>query len=148
MLPDRDAQSLDVVIERLVPGPDEIGADSGLTKDEVTLLNSLGLKGKLHGGTQSSSSSGSDANHAHALIVIQGPLTSRTTLRQPKATNVVYVQHGDTFLMYPDKAPTLKKKITLTEGIGEFEGLTVEIDPVIGKAQAFTWYPPIKRTRP
>lgn len=147
VLPARDAQSLDVVIERLVPGPDEIGPDSGLAKDEMAVLNSFGLKGKLHGGIQSSSGSGE--KRARALIVVRGPLTSKVTLRQPKATNVVYVQQdGSTFRMYPSDAPTLRKRITLVEGNGEFEGLTFEIDPVIGKASTFTWYPPIKRMRP
>jgi MFS family permease len=86
VLPDRNARSLKVVMERLVPGPDEIGPDSGLTKNEVAVLNSLGLKRKLHGGIQSYSGSGEKS--ARALIVIRGPLTSKVTLRQPKATNV------------------------------------------------------------
>jgi hypothetical protein len=146
VLPDRDAQSLDVMIKRLVPGPGEIGPDSGLTKDEVAVLNSLGLKGELHGGIQSSSGSGEKS--ARALIVIRGALTSKIKLRQPKATNVVYVQDGSTWRMYPSDAPTLRKRITLAEGNGEFEGLTVEIDPVIGEASTFTWYPPIKRVPP
>jgi hypothetical protein len=146
VLPGRDAQSLEVIIERLVPGPDEIGPDSGLTNNELAVLNSLGLKGKLHSGIQSYSGLGE--KNAHALIVIRGPLTSKVTLRQPRATNVVYVQDGSTFRMYPSDAPTLKQRITLAEGNSEFEGLTVEIDPVIGKANTFTWSPPIKRTQP
>jgi hypothetical protein len=145
VLPDRNAQSLEVVIERLVPGPEEIGPDSGLTKEDVAILNSLGLKGKLHGGIQSYSGSGEKS--ARALIVIRGPLTSKVTLLQPKATNVVYVQDGSTFRMYPSDAPKLRQRITLAEGNREFEGLTVEIDPVIGKASTFTWSPPIRRTR-
>jgi hypothetical protein len=145
VLPDRNAQSLEVVIERLVPGPEEIGPDSGLTKNEVAVLNSLGLKGKLHSGIQSYSGSGEKS--ARALIVIRGPLTSKITLQQPKATNVVYVHDGITFRMYPSDAPTVKQKITLAEGNSEFEGLTVGIDPVIGKASTFTWSPPIKRTQ-
>jgi hypothetical protein len=146
VLPDRDTQSLEVIIERLVPGPDQIGANSGLTKNEVAVLNSLGLKGNLHSGMQSYSGSGEKS--ARALIIIRGPLTSKVTLRQPKATNVVYVQDGSTFRMYPSDAHKLRQKITLAEGSGEFEGLTVEIDPVIGKADTFTWSPPIRRTRP
>lgn len=150
MLPDRNAQSLDVVIERLVPGPDELVGGGGLvlTKDEATILNSLGLKGKLHAGIESFSSSGSDKKKARALIVIRGPLTSKVRLHQPKATSVVYVQDASTFVMYPGSASTIRREITLTEGTGEFEGLTIEIEPVIGKAQTFTWYPPIKRARP
>jgi hypothetical protein len=145
VLPDRNAQSLEVVIERLVPGPEEIGPDSGLAKNEVAVLNSLRLKGKLHSGIQSNSGSGE--KNAHVLIVIRGPLTSKVPLRQPKATNVVYVQDGNTFQMYPSDAPTLKQKITLAEGNSEFEGLTVEIDPVVGKASTFTWSPPIGRAQ-
>jgi hypothetical protein len=145
VLPDRNAQSLEVIIERLVPGPDEIGSDSGLTKNEVAFLNSLGLKGKLHSGIQSYSGSGE--KNARVLIVIRGPLTSKVTLRQPKATNVVYVQDGSTFRIYPSDAPKLRQRITLAEGNSELEGLTVEIDPVIGKASTFTWSPPIRRTR-
>jgi hypothetical protein len=84
---------------------------------------------------------------ARALIVIRQPLTSKVTLRQPKAMNVVDVQDGSTFRMYPSDAPKLRQRITLAEGNSEFEGLTVEIDPVIGNANTFTWSPPIRRTQ-
>ncbi len=73
MLPDRDAQSLEVVIERLVPGSDEISSGGGpmLTKDEVAVLHSLDLRGELHSGIDSYSGGGE--KHARALIVIRGP---------------------------------------------------------------------------
>jgi hypothetical protein len=149
LVPDRTAQSLDVSIMRLVPGADDIDAKSGLTKDEIQVLNSLGLKGILHGGLQiASGSSGSAERHARVLIVVRGRLSSKVTLRQPKATDVVYVQDGNEWRMYPSEAPTLRKKITLLEGTGDFQGLTVEVDSAIGKANSFTWYPPIEKNQP
>jgi MFS family permease len=149
ILPDRNAQSLDVVIKRLVPGPDAIDAESGLRKGEIEVLNSLGLKGILHGGIQiASGSSGSGEKHARVLIAVRERLTSKVTLRQPKATDVVYVQDGNEWRMYPRGAPTLRKKITLTEGTGDLQGLTVQVDPVIGKGNTFTWYPPIEKIQP
>ena len=145
LIPDRDAQSLDVDVRRLVPGPEEITTENtGLKQNEVTTLTSLGLRGKLHGGLQSLSGSGD--KHARVLIVVRGLIFSKVSLREPKATNVVYVQDGQSWQMYPPNAPTLRETITLTESKGQYEGLSVQVELLPGKPSTFTWYPPIKRS--
>ena len=144
LLPNLDAQSLEVRIMRLVPGPEKITVESsGLKQTEVTVLNSLGLHGKLHGGLQSISGGGD--KKARVLIVVRAPISSKITFREPKATNVVYVQDGDRWNMYPRDAPTLRKSITLTPEPGEYEGLSMAEES--GNPRAFTWYPPIMGER-
>jgi MFS family permease len=143
LLPDRDAQSLEVRVVRFVPGSEKISVENtGLLQTEVIVLNSLGLTGKLLGGIQSFSGGGE--KQARALIVVSGAISSKVTLREPKATSVVYVQDGNRWNMYPSDAPTLPKTITLIDGLGEYEGLSIAIKP-IAKPVTFTWYPPIKR---
>jgi MFS family permease len=147
LIPDRDEQSLEVQIMRLVPGPDELTTrNTGLSEAEVGILRSLGLTGKLHGGLQSYVGAGDKA--ARVLIVVRGPLSAKVTLREPRATSVVYVQEGGHWNMYPPTAPTLRKTITLEGAPGEFEGLSAAIEPVIGKPHPFTWYPPIRTGHP
>ena len=147
LLPDRSAQSLQVEIMRLAPGPEEITAENnrGLTTTEVEVLRSLGLRGELHGGIQSFSGGGE--KQARALILFRGPISNKVVLREPKATDVVYVQEGESWNMYPTNAPTLRKTITLTNLPGDYEGLSVAIEPIVGKPTPFTWYPPIRSTQ-
>lgn len=113
----------------------------GLTATEVGILRSLGLRGELHTGAQSYSGDGS--KQARALIIVRGQLSSEVKLREPDGTNVVFVQEGERWNMYPPDAPTLRKTITLTNAAGELEGLSVATEP--GKPTLFTWYPPIWR---
>jgi hypothetical protein len=146
LLPDRDAQSLEVEVMRFVPGSEEITQEkTGLKSAEVGVLRSLGLRGKLYGGMQGWSGGG--AKQARVLIVVCGPISKKVVLNQPKATSIVYVQEAGSWHMYPSNAPTLGKTITLTESAGEYEGLSVAIEPIAGKASSFTWYPPIKSTQ-
>jgi hypothetical protein len=118
-----------------------LAADTGLTATEAGVLRSLGLRGELHGGVQSISGGGD--KQARALIIVRGQLSSKVRLREPNAANVIFVQEGERWNMYPSDAPTLRKTITLTSAAGEFEGLSVAIEP--GKPTLFTWYPPIRR---
>jgi hypothetical protein len=142
LIPDRDAQSLEVRVVRLVPGPEELAADTGLTATEAGVLRSLGLRGELQVGIDSSYSGGFD-KQARALIIVRGQLFSKVKLREPKATDVIFVQEGERWAMYPSDAPTLRKTITLTNAPGEFEGISVAIEP--GEPTLVTWYPPIRR---
>jgi hypothetical protein len=69
---------------------------------------------------------------AGVLILVRGPISSKVTVREPKAADVVYVQEGEHWKMYPANAPTIKKTITLTDATGEYEGLSVAVEPVVG----------------
>jgi len=143
MIPDRDAQSLEVLVIRLVPGPEELASENtGLNTTELVLLRSVGLRGRLHYGIQSFTGAG--GKQARAIVVVTSPISAKVTLKEPKATSVIYIQEHENWDMYPTSAPTLRKTIVLKNAEGEYEGLTVAIDPVIGKPPSFTWYPPIK----
>ncbi|HWR16328.1 MAG TPA: hypothetical protein VN577_15980 [Terriglobales bacterium] len=147
LLPDRDAQSLDFQFIRLAQSADgEELANSDLPEKEV--LRSLDLKGKLHYGSSGLRGT-SDLPKARVLIVFTSGLENEVRLKQPKKTNVVYVQTGPrTFAMYPPNAPTLRHKIILrphqeTSSGTTYEGITEEIEPLIGEPGKMTWYPPL-----
>jgi hypothetical protein len=144
-LPRRDAQELEVRVMRLVSGPDTPPEEwTSLNKEQVAFLRSLGLHGKLHGGIQSYSGT-SDLPHAKAIVIATEPINRRVELRQPKRTTVMYVQVGDSWKVFPENAPTIKKKILLQPAPDGPTRIQFDVEPKVGKSvSTFTWYPPIE----
>jgi MFS family permease len=142
-LPDRDAQVLEINVVRLVPGPEKLEPPGGSSAIQTAIIDSLGLHGRLHGGIQSSSS-GPEDKQARALIVVRGTISTKATLHVPKATDVVYIQDGTIWRMYPANAPTLDQTITLTQDNAETLSMTIGD----GRSSRFSWYPPIRDDLP
>jgi MFS family permease len=138
LLPDRDAQSLQINVVHLVTSLEKLEAPEGLSPVQKNIIKSLGLHGRLHGGIQGFSS-GPEDKQARILIVARGKIPKKTTLRVPRATDVVYIQDGTTWRMYPADAPTLDVTITLTQDNAETVSMTVGK----GRSSQFSWYPPI-----
>jgi hypothetical protein len=146
LLPKRSQPSLEVLLVRLVPGPQALAPAPGsaeLTRDELTLLKSLGLRGRIHFGA--AGANGPLPAQARALIVFTGPLRAEVELQQPDRANVVYVQRGEEWKMYPPDAPTLRDKIKLRPSKAAPEGIEGVVEPAAGKPAAFTWNPPVTR---
>jgi MFS family permease len=144
ILPERDSQELEVVFVRLVPEEEQIatGTDK-LSADEIKLLRSLGLKGSLRVGMQASKSTGNSSRHARAIIVLRERLETRVDLREPKATNVVYVQDGKNWNMYPPGARTIGKKISFWPDELNPTDLEVELEPRMSTSSSFSRYAPL-----
>jgi hypothetical protein len=144
LLPQKAEQSLEVVYVRVVPGPGELPANAGagnLTQDELKFLNSHGLTGTLLFGM--SDYRGSTPTEARAVIVFTGELHSRAELREPSGTNVIYIQQGDGWKMYPANAPTNRRKIEFWPSTTHPTEIEVQSDPSIGDPTSFSWYPPL-----
>ena len=144
ILPERDSQELEVVFVRLVPEAEQIATDTGkLSADEIKLLRSLGLKGSLRVGMQASKATGNSTRHARAIIVLRERLETRVDLREPKATNVVYVQDGKNWNMYPPGARTIGKKISFWPDELNPTDLEVELEPKMSTSSSFSRYAPL-----
>jgi hypothetical protein len=144
LLPKQSAQSLEILFVCVVPGPQDLASDGktgGLTTDELSQLKLLGLRGTLHFGM--SQFQGSSPAQARAIVVFTRELHSSVELREPHATHVIYVEHGDAWRMYPPDAPTVRNKIKFwpsTKNPGKVE---VQTEPADGDPTAFSWYPPL-----
>ena len=148
LLPRQAEQSLEVLYVRVVPGPEDLAADTrpgGLTPDELKSLKSLGLTGTLHFGM--SEYHGSSPMDARAVIVFTGEIHSRTELRQPSKTHVLYVGQGDDWKMYPSNAPTIRNKIKFWPSAKDSARIEAQSDPAIGQPSSFSWYPPLPNSR-
>ena len=116
LVPKQPKQSLQVRLIQVIPGSEEVGANGksgGLTADELNQLKSLGVTGTLQNYSGSSESHRPFTPRASVVVVFTGDLRSPIELREPQAAHVMYVQHGDTWTMYPPDAPTLRYKIEL-----------------------------------
>lgn len=120
-IPDREAQNLQVVFEKLSPGGEDISADSGLTQDQLKQLSIHGIRGTLHGAGSAYFSVGSDRRNAKITLIQSAPLNREISLAQPDNQDVIYVQRADTWVMYPESAPTLKRKLTCSAGSSGWE---------------------------
>jgi len=110
-----------------------------LTADDINLLKSLDLRGRLEGYTQVYYG---DGKPGRAIIIMQHQLKSPVELPQPDRTTVIYVQDGDEWKMYPVNAPTLKRTIRLevSESGNDVTEYWVEhADGAKSGGQAFYW---------
>lgn len=111
-----------------------------LTANDINQLESLGLRGYLEGYSGGYYGEGKPSR---AIIVMQHQLNSPVELPQPDGVNVIYIQEGDEWRMYPANAPTLKRKIRL-EIPDNNKGVThywVEHpNGARSGGQAFSWY--------
>ncbi len=142
-LSQRNSQSLQVDFIRLLPGSEAIGSNGktlGLSAEQLVFLNSLGLSGGLSFVLQSDSGLSETTVKAKAVVLFTQPIKSRVELRQPKGTNVLYVQVGDRWIMHPENAPTTRRKIAFWPAGQAGTEIQFQIDP--GSTGGFSWYPP------
>jgi hypothetical protein len=140
LLPREKVQSLEVLYVRIIPGPDDLTVNAkpvGLTPDELGLLQSLGLRGTLRFGLEQVS--GNSPVEARTVIVFTGELHSRTELRQPLKTHIVYIEQGDKWNMYPPNAPTIRKKIKFWPSSADATKIETQSDPAVGPPFSFSW---------
>ena len=82
------------------------------TPPEMAALQASGVTGTLRPG-------GGGVRHrlgpkASALIILDHRITSEVHLKQPRHANVIYVQQGTRWLLFPENAPLLDRPITLS----------------------------------
>lgn len=140
-------QRLYVLNLKLTPSPtselvmDEFTRENyDLTADDINQLKSLGLRGHIEGYSGGYYGEGKPSR---AIIVMQHQLKSSVELPQPDGVNVIYVQDGDEWRMYPANAPTLKRTIRLEIPDDNKDVTHYWVEHASGArsgGQAFSWY--------
>jgi hypothetical protein len=88
---------------------------------------------------QSDSGLGETTVKAQAAVLFTQPISSRVELRQPKGANVLYVQIGDRWILRPENAPTIGRKISFWPSGRDGTDIQFQIDS--GSSGSFSWYP-------
>ena len=86
-------------------------ADESFAKSVTAQLRAAGVSGTLT--VYSDNSRFGKGRLSHVTIVLEEPARKRILLREPDANDLIYVQHGDTFSIYPREARTLDRTISL-----------------------------------
>jgi hypothetical protein len=81
-----------------------------LTDSEMFELESVGLTGEL---TVVGAAKHGSGKHSCAVIIMQHQITDAVELLQPDRAEVIYLQDGNEWKMYPPDAPTLRRVIRL-----------------------------------
>lgn len=142
LVPKQPEQSLELIFVRVIPGPRDLAAaekTGGISADDLGQLKALGLSGTLDFGMTDDRGTGSPIQ-ARAVIVCIGDLRSPVELREPRGTNVMYVQNGDLWKMYPPGAPTLRNKIKFWPSSTDPRMIEVQSG---SSHSTFSWYTPL-----
>ena len=142
-------QRLEVVFVQWTPGSEHLSVKgipsiaespaTTLTSEEVARLEAMGLTGKL---TITASSFQGAGKHGRVVIVMHRQVESAVELAQPDATDVIYIQDGNEWKMYPPDAPTLKRAILLEPFKHDPRSTSYMVELADGAAQggtAFHW---------
>lgn len=111
-------QQLEIIFIEWIPGegslyfePHRFGdRNYGLYIKEIEVLKAAGLRGKLAYVSGSISGTG---KLSRVVIVADHQISERVRLDQPNNSSVIYVQDGKLWRSYPDKYPTIGRKIEL-----------------------------------
>ena len=119
---DQEHQSSFVATIQLIPGSDRLEIedpggqlawhDSGLTIEDFSALEALGLRGKLI--ASGCSRIGDEPFKSRTLIVASQQIEESVDLPQPNNCQVIYYQIKDEWRSFPVDAPLLKKRIRLS----------------------------------
>src|SRR5687768_3845363 len=119
---DQENQSSFVATIQLLPGSDkleieEMGGqlawhDSGLTIEDFSKLEALGLNGKLI--ASGCSYIGDEPFQSRTLIVAHQKIKESVDLPQPDNSQMIYYQCKDECCRFPEDVRVLKKRIRLT----------------------------------
>jgi hypothetical protein len=103
------SQELILDFVRIDPGEQPLASSlehSNLSESEKVLLTEMFPVGVARFG-MSASVGGGRGPQARMVVVFTGPLSTRTSLREPKGGGLVYVQSGSTWKRYPEQGPLL-----------------------------------------
>lgn len=89
---------------------DALGVRIELTEKELAQLKAIGITGHL---TVVGGSEHGNGKLSRAVIIMQHQITDAVELLQPDRAEVIYVQDGNAWKMYPPDAPTLRRVIRL-----------------------------------
>lgn len=107
-------QRCEIVFAKLLPGTNTLRVGEGsdyITPEELRLLQSNGISGELR--ATGIRQLGEGDNKAHVLVIMSSYVRIPVDLRQPDATNAIYLQRGQSFLLIPNNTPTIKKSVRL-----------------------------------
>lgn len=136
-----DQQDLDVLCFALLPGRDPLSCEPWYdgtgcpSESEMQALQASGVTGRLRptGGGAGRSRLGPKAR---AIIVMDHQIPTEQRLKQPRHTNVIYVQQGDTWELLPKDAPLLERPIVLYAQSDEPRHIMAGVQDVDGSLSA------------
>lgn len=82
--------------------------DMKLSSSEIRQIEDSGITGTL--STYTANGRYGSEKQSHVILIMQGPVKGPIELKEPDASNVVYVQYGQEWKMFPPNTRTLKRK--------------------------------------
>ena len=122
-------QELELVFAKLVPGTNTLVVQHGIdyiSTEELDLLKKTGVTGELI--IKGIDRRGEGHKKAHVLVVMSDYVKTPVVLRQPDATNAIYLQSGQTFTLLPASTPTIDKGVRLESRIYPMNTNQIETD--------------------
>ena len=111
-----------------------------LSPSEIQQINDTGITGELSPFTVNNGFG--NGKSSHVILIMQGPVKGPIELKEPDAGNVVYVQYGADWKMFPPNAPTLKRTIRIEPDTSDNSQSEIMVELATGAHQGFgVWWP-------
>lgn len=121
-----------LVIERWQQTP---GApDMSLSAGDIQQIKSTGISGIVSVYANGKYGKG---KHSRAILIMREPVREAVQLKEPNATNVIYIQDGAGWRQVPPNAPTLNRTIRIAPQWDDPQQTSVMVELSTGAAQGF-----------
>ena len=143
-------QELSLTVLRWTPSPSPLEIqesrstpgfpDPNPSPTEVQQIKNTGITGTL--SVYTANGRYGHGKKSHVILIMQGPVSKAIALREPDASNVIYVQDSETWRMFPPNAPTLARTIWIETEWDDPKQCTVMVELSNGARQGFgVWWP-------
>lgn len=109
--------------------------ERGLFPVELQLIKDSGITGML--SVLAARGLYGSGKKSHVTLIMQRPVHTAIELKEPDATDVVYVQYGDNWKIYPSNARTLERTIRIEPEAGDPRQSSVMVELAGGARQGF-----------
>ena len=141
---DPGPQDLQIVFAKFLPGDEDLKILKGnqyIKPVELTLLQNAGLRGRLI--IRGEDGDGSGEKVARILIVMFQNVNSTTELRQPDATNGLYLQTTNGFELLPPNTKTITNTFLIEPhhnySLGDATDLALNQGSIIHRFTGIIW---------
>jgi hypothetical protein len=118
-----------------------------LSSSEIRQIEDSGITGTL--STYAADGRYGSGKQSHVILIMQGPVKARIELKEPDASNIVYVQYGENWKMFPPKTRTLKRTIRIEPEWDDPKQSMVRVELADGATQGFgVWWPKMNSENP
>jgi hypothetical protein len=114
--------------------------DMRLSPAAIQQIRDAGIRGRV--STYAANGNYGHGKRGRVILIMQGPVLEAVELKEPDASNIVYIQDRQKWTSFPPGVPTLKRTIRIEPQADDRDQSSVMVELSDGARQGFgVWWP-------